>query len=382
MLNGISLQRQRTVKYLGVIFDQGLTWKYHIDDLVQKCKQPLQMMRKVAKHDWGGDRASLKMMYIALIRSKIDYASFLYSNAADCHLIKRDRIQYQGIRIITGNIKNSDMDNLEAEINLMPLKYRRKVLALLYFGKAYRMRNHPAKKVFEEFHYFEHYVTRPYAIPIEGRAKCLLSNLKIPVDKLEQFKSTDLYIPRNINIKFNLLKIKSSCTSLQFQHDYKLLVENQYMNFCIFFTNGSKTDNGCGCAYFVDLDPSTTVGKKLPKTCSIFNAEMYSIVIALKFIQSSSLSNFVMFTDSLSALQFSKLDHWIKIRIHKVINRCNKNIIFEWVPGHSDIKGNDKADSAAKQIIAQNRIVKLPLIFSDYKFLVKKQIYQQWQLEW
>ena len=67
MLNGIPLQRQKTVKYLGVIFDQSLTWKYHIDDLVQKCKQPLQMMRKVARYDWGGDRASHKMMYIALV---------------------------------------------------------------------------------------------------------------------------------------------------------------------------------------------------------------------------------------------------------------------------------------------------------------------------
>ena len=81
------------------------------------------MMRKVARYDWGGDRASLKMMYIALVRSKIDYASFLYSKAADCHLIKLDRIQYQGIRIVTGNFKNSEIDNLEAEVNLMPLKF-------------------------------------------------------------------------------------------------------------------------------------------------------------------------------------------------------------------------------------------------------------------
>ena len=74
------------------------------------------------------------------------------------------------------------------------------------------------------------------------------------------------------------------------QHDYKFLVENEYLDFCKIFTDGSKTDNGCGCAYFVQLDPPTTVAKKLPKTCSIFNAEMYAIFIALKCIQSSNCS--------------------------------------------------------------------------------------------
>ena len=74
------------------------------------------MMRKASRHDWGGDRSTLELMYTSLVRSKIDYASFLYSKAADCHLIKLDRIQYEAIRIITGNYKCTVIDNLEAEV--------------------------------------------------------------------------------------------------------------------------------------------------------------------------------------------------------------------------------------------------------------------------
>ena len=123
------------------------------------------MMRKISRHDWGGDRASLKMMYTALIRSRLDYASFLYSNAAQCHLIKLDRIQYQAIRIITGNCKFTKIENLEAEFDVLPLSYRRKMLALHYFGKTCRMPNHPVKLIYDEFYRYQYYDNRPHVLP-------------------------------------------------------------------------------------------------------------------------------------------------------------------------------------------------------------------------
>ena len=65
-LNGTQLKRYKSVKYLGVIFDQGLTWKLHKNNIVERCQQPLNMMRKASRHDWGGDRTSLKLLYTGL----------------------------------------------------------------------------------------------------------------------------------------------------------------------------------------------------------------------------------------------------------------------------------------------------------------------------
>ena len=200
----------------------------------------------------------------------------------------------------------TDLDNLEAEVHLMPLHLRRKLLALNYFGKVYRLPSHPVKVSFENFHHFQFYDIRPHALPVVGRVHDLARNLNLPMDSIEKINSIDLYLPIKINIKFNLLRNKRTCSSIQFQQEYRRLAESTYLNFNKIFTDGSKTGDGCGCAFFADINPPVTVGKRLPDTCGIFNAELYAILLALQFINNSPLNNFVIFSDSYSALQSLK----------------------------------------------------------------------------
>ena len=38
-----------TVKFLGVIFDQGLTWAAHIDYIIDRCKVRRNLMRAISE---------------------------------------------------------------------------------------------------------------------------------------------------------------------------------------------------------------------------------------------------------------------------------------------------------------------------------------------
>ena len=76
------------------------------------------------------------------------------------------------------------------------------------------------------------------------------------------------------------------------------------------------------------------------------------------------------------------MDHWIKIRIHKLLNNSVKNIVFEWVAGHSGILCNDYADAAARGVISDDFIDNIPLSYSDFKQLVKVKIQNLWQRQW
>ena len=346
------------------------------------------MMAKVASCDWGGDRKTLTLMYISLVRSRIDYASFLYSTAYGGHLNKLDAIQYRAIRIITGNFRNCRVDCLEAEANLLPLALRRKQLALNYFGKTYRLHGHPVKELYEDFYRFLQYDIRPYPLPIVGRVKDLVNNSHIPLNKLEQFSMSDIYIPNLSVVRFSLRKRNGYDSEMQARLAFNCLVETNYSTFTKLFCDGSKLDGRTGCAVYVDIQPPTIIKKRLPKTSSVFTCELYALFRSLLNIRDSPLDCFVIFSDCLSALEFlsnSKNDNRMKInilRLLRILKSLGKTVIFEWVPAHVGIMGNEAADKAAKEATLLTSIVRIPLSFIDYKCLVKTFIREQWQLSW
>ena len=94
---------------------------------------------------------------------------------------------------------------------------------------------------------------------------------------------------------------------------------------------------------------------RLPDSASTFTAEIWAIITGLEEIKNAFASKYIIFTDSLSCLVlYMKLEHpLIGMAIQKcfVLNIANKDIIFCWVSSHVDIKGNEKADSAAKSAL-------------------------------
>ena len=92
----------------------------------------------------------------------------------------------------------------------------------------------------------------------------------------------------------------------------------------------------------------------------------------MQYIQSQTLRNTVIYSDSLSCLQAllgKNLEHPIMreiVQILTYLKAVGSQIEFCWIPGHIGIRGNEKADSIAKMVIHLNTYdIKLP--FSDLK---------------
>ncbi len=65
----------------------------------------------------------MKSIYIALIRSVLDYGSIVYDSAAKT-LLKLDVIQAQALRLCCGAFKTTPVSALQVEVGEMPLQIR------------------------------------------------------------------------------------------------------------------------------------------------------------------------------------------------------------------------------------------------------------------
>ncbi|ROL44097.1 Cystinosin [Anabarilius grahami] len=92
-------------------------------------KKVLNVMRCLAGVEWGASRQSLKEIYVALIKSVIDYGCIAYRDAARTTLAKLEVIQTQALRICSGAFQTSPAVALQVE---MPLQLRREQLAANY----------------------------------------------------------------------------------------------------------------------------------------------------------------------------------------------------------------------------------------------------------
>ena len=60
-------------KFLGVIFDNKLNFKAHIDYIHQRCEKAMNLLKVVAKMDWLEDRSVLMRFYHSFVHSRLEY---------------------------------------------------------------------------------------------------------------------------------------------------------------------------------------------------------------------------------------------------------------------------------------------------------------------
>ena len=381
ILNGEILPYEDEVKFLGIIFDKKLTWSSHIDNLKRKVRKSLDILKVVSSFDWGADKKSLLRLYDSLCRSKLDYGCQIYSSACKTKLKELDVVHNMGLRICSGAFRTSPVESIYIDCHQLPLDLRREELGLRYVARVQSSPENPSLNLINET-LSKNY--RANAMPFHVRYKDHLGNGNLLNEQILPVK-----FPKNPPWMLDIKRcttgiVKKNSTPEEVHAKFSEHDQQHTKDFKI-FTDGSKSTDGVGCA-IVTRDLSRL--GRLPNSASSFTAELTGIVHALKEASKVKANNVVIYTDSKSAIdaisQFNtfhpiaqKAQEWLHL-----IRARHKTVCFCWVPSHVGIRGNEIADSEAKDASKSRRINLPKLPHYDVYNVIKSHIKLKWQARW
>ncbi|GFR27935.1 RNA-directed DNA polymerase from mobile element jockey [Trichonephila clavata] len=351
-----SLIKVKELKFLGLIFDQSLRFHRHLKDLKIRSAKALNILKVLANTRCGADRTFLLRLYRALIRSKLDYGSVVYSSACKYLLKILDPVHHQGLRLCLGAFRTSPVESLYVEAYEPPLDLWRKYLCLNHYMKIQSMKTNTAYSYLFNFSLYDfnsHRSSLTYTQPFHFRIRDLINDLNLNIGRIALCKISELPPSKVIypKVDFTLSYYSKACTPESTHRTLYLEHRELFSDYEPIFTDGSKSESHVGSAV---VSLSTVITDALPISASIYTVELHALRIAIEHISLSRGKKFIIYTDSLSALQSIVSLHSSSHPIfgditYALANHLMKeDIRFCSIPGHTGITGNELADTAAR----------------------------------
>lgn len=349
-------------KYLGVLFDSKINFTTHIDNTKTNCIKRLQILKCLAGRTWGCNQEQLINIGNCLIRSKLEYASQVIMNTNKKNIYKLTVVYNTFLRVATGALRTSAIERLYKQANTTSLRCRFQILAI---RQAIKIKTNSA--------HILHHLIKPYTpgrrikTGIQNALELLTEN-GIDIANLTNHNIRPLNPILNIKLQVDT-SLKYKCNKVETPAEIlkALSLEkiDMYKDYTQYFTDGSKTINGCGFAIY---NKNTTQSEKVKihDEASIFTAESMAINRAVDQLKDVN-NKIVIFSDSLSVLESLKNIE----NKHAIVNNTqiglqqNNNIKVAWVPAHVGAVGNETADRLAKRSIVDPDCVENGWICAD-----------------
>ena len=333
----------------------------HLEAVAARSVRKLGFLKKVADTTWGADTNILRRVYTGAVRPIMEYATTSWATASNANKSKLDKVQNVALRAIVGAMKTTPIKKMEKRADLEPLELRRTFKVLTHTEKIRRLTGHPLHK--------------KLGAPTKNRLK--RQSLSHLARDLRRTRHEDILDPQ-INEENHLcsrdwnqddlratiflevpglLPVEQQIPTQQMALTLEMLEEKYpQADWTHIYTDGSAEEavgNG-GSGVFVRTPTGQTIsysnvnGRK----CSNFKAETSALQNAVAYTAEMKPQKTVILTDSKAALQ-SRTSNTPDQPIHQLLkdlqllpHECT--VVLQWIPAHSGIPGNERADRLAK----------------------------------
>jgi hypothetical protein len=149
ILCGETISRDSSPKFLGVVFDERLSFKNQVESIQQKCANRLNIIRIISHRSWKLSTKTRLSIYKALIGSVIDYSCFIFPLLNDQLAKALQAIQNKAVRAIFKKPFDCSTSELCEISGLRLVRDRTAELTLKYLKQA--KYNPMIKKLVDEY---------------------------------------------------------------------------------------------------------------------------------------------------------------------------------------------------------------------------------------
>ena len=198
-LNGTAIEQVAHHRLLGVIIDNQLQWKPHIDSVCKKVSRNLFMLSKLR---FITDTETRKLFYNAHVKSHVDYASTVWDGSSEANLKRLNSLHRRAAKLLSSEPQLSTDQKLK-RLKMLPLSRQ------LQFNKGvfmYNVHKQSSPHYIKELFTLEQSSSRTRSGPV----------FKVPRPRIDLYKTSLLFSGSSL---WNSLpiKVRGACSLSSFK---------------------------------------------------------------------------------------------------------------------------------------------------------------------
>ena len=379
--NGTCIEPSDVQRWLGFWFDRKLSWKHHIQTRTASAMRVFMALSRLGNTERGLSQSALRQLYQSYITTVADFGVEVWWNQQKTHSQPLQRLQNEAMRKIAGALKTTPIAALEAELGLPPADLRLDRIQRAYATRLFTLpENHPVLELCPDTFpktrdneresgvpgkFTPWYEIKPSKPRYKSRLTQILSytnTIHQPQSIIEEIDVTaDASSDTSNNIDIQIHPGNKDATAQQ-HHDKHFFTHANATHLCI-YTDGSLLDGRTGAGIHASVADETIheLSYYLETEAEVFDVELYGIMkateIATKLSADEIYTDIWIFCDNQSAVRRMKdkrplpgQEYVLKThRNAEILNSRGIKTHIHWVPGQVSVRGNERAETLAKE---------------------------------